>query len=78
MFSVLSSGGYGHIPLPLIRGEMKYHEPPEKFKQDFSFFGVYYRGTRGRSMDTLKKSIIKYNATYLFDQGNQALNIEST
>ena len=50
---------------------MKYHEPPEKFKQDFSFFGVYYRGTRGRSMDTLKKSIIKYNATYLFDQGPQ-------
>lgn len=36
---VLSSGGYGNVPLPLIRGEMSYYPPPSNFSYDISFYG---------------------------------------
>ena len=36
-----SAGGYGHIPLPLIKGELPYQEPPSsgQWKSDVGFFG---------------------------------------
>eukprot|EP01041_Mallomonas_annulata_P000156 gene156-260_t len=39
----LSAGGYGHIPIPLIKGELEYREPPADFKWDVGFVGK--RGT---------------------------------
>jgi hypothetical protein len=37
---VLSAGGFGHVPLPLIKGEIPYENPPEKYDRDFGFFGT--------------------------------------
>ncbi len=36
-----SAGGYGHIPLPLIKGELRYQAPPspDQWKADVGFFG---------------------------------------
>ena len=68
----MSSGGYGHIPLPLIRGELSYHEPPEKFDLDFCFFGANHQGTRERVLDTLKRSMIASNLTYKFGSGENS------
>mmetsp|Transcript_2359 Transcript_2359/g.3629 ORF Transcript_2359/g.3629 Transcript_2359/m.3629 type:complete len:388 (-) Transcript_2359:16-1179(-) len=38
---VLSAGGYGHIPIPLIKGELSYVEPRKnnKYEWDVSFCG---------------------------------------
>lgn len=36
---VISSGGYGHIPIPLIKDELPIVGVPEKFKFDISFCG---------------------------------------
>ena len=38
---VLSAGGFGHVPLPLVKGELAYNEPPADFnyKKDVVFFG---------------------------------------
>ena len=38
---MLSAGGYGHIPIPLIKGEMNYSAvtPSTHFAQDVGFFG---------------------------------------
>ena len=36
-----SAGGYGHIPIPLIKGELAYQEPPapSEWSADVGFFG---------------------------------------
>jgi hypothetical protein len=35
---VLSAGGYGHVPIPLIKSEIVWQEFPDKFEQDLGFF----------------------------------------
>jgi hypothetical protein len=35
---VLSAGGYGHVPLPLVKGELPW-EPQRVFEQDVGFYG---------------------------------------
>lgn len=37
---VLSAGGFGHIPIPLVKGEIDRIAQPEKFDQDIGFFGT--------------------------------------
>jgi hypothetical protein len=54
---VLSAGGYGHIPIPLIKGEMNYSEPPNKYAQDVGFFGnVRPRLSRVHMLDEMKQA----------------------
>ena len=36
---VLSAGGYGHVPIPLIKGELDYVPPPNKFEWVVGFYG---------------------------------------
>lgn len=61
---VLSAGGYGHVPIPLIRSEMEYVEPGT-FTQDLSFFGeVGWRGRRGEMLTKVKKLVDVYGLNY--------------
>ena len=46
---VLSAGGYGHIPIPLIKGELNYVSPPSIFENDIGFYGKV-RGRRQRDI----------------------------
>lgn len=39
---VMSAGGFGHIPIPLIKGEIA-ASPLEEFKHDVGFFGSVRR-----------------------------------
>ncbi len=36
---VLSAGGMGHVPIPLVKGEVPFRPPPKKYQYDVSFFG---------------------------------------
>jgi hypothetical protein len=36
---VLSAGGFGHVPIPLIKGEVQYQPPPQTFTHEVSFIG---------------------------------------
>ena len=37
---VFSAGGYGHIPIPLIKNALQYVEPPVTYKWDVGFYGA--------------------------------------
>lgn len=36
----ISSGGFGHIPIPLIKGQFELAELPQKFEYDIGFYGT--------------------------------------
>ena len=36
---ILSAGGYGHIPIPLIKGEINFTEIPARFRFAVGFSG---------------------------------------
>jgi hypothetical protein len=56
LFSVLSSGGFGHVPLPLIKGEIKTSPSPKKYKYDIAFFGNMGNGGRGPILDKISQA----------------------
>lgn len=35
----ISAGGFGHVAIPLIKGDLNYSEPPKKFEHDVAFYG---------------------------------------
>jgi hypothetical protein len=43
---VFSAGGFGHVPIPLIKGELAYQSLPPKFDQEIGFFGNMQQATR--------------------------------
>ena len=55
---VLSAGGYGHIPIPLIKGEMNYSNPVgASYAQDVGFFGnVRPRLSRVHMLEEMKQA----------------------
>jgi hypothetical protein len=54
IFSI-SAGGFGHMVIPLIKGEIDYVEPPKsEHLFDFSFFGTNTFFKRGHIMEVLK------------------------
>lgn len=66
---VLSAGGYGHVPLPLIKGELPYFEPPlsmSNFTYDFSFFGTNTHIKRARILVELQQALDDEDANYKF------------
>jgi hypothetical protein len=70
---VLSAGGYGHIPLPLIRGEIPWTIQTNRFEQDIGFFGMYktwYSQTRPTILATIEAESEKLNMTYKQSQGH--------
>ena len=54
---ILSAGGYGHIPIPLIKGELNYVPLPATFENDVGFFGKA-RGRRGRDSLMMKTAAV--------------------
>lgn len=43
----ISAGGFGHIAIPLIKGELMYMPPTAKFSYDVGFYGAINRVIRG-------------------------------
>lgn len=68
---VLSAGGFGHIPLPLIKGEIPYHPPPNKFEQDIGFFGTIQQqhSTRESTLRVIEKAAHQLGMTTKFGGG---------
>jgi hypothetical protein len=42
----MSAGGFGHIAVPLIKGELAWVPPPAKFMYDVGFYGSHQRQAR--------------------------------
>jgi hypothetical protein len=54
---VLSAGGYGHVPLPLVKSEIPYSPPPRdsEYTADITFFGNMNQASRPAMLDQIKK-----------------------
>ena len=76
---VISAGGWGHIPIPLIKGEVPYLPLPEHFELDTMFFGNINQHSRPEAFSNMKKMFPKYNisfqiATYTKDWASKLKN----
>ena len=49
---VLSAGGFGHIPIPLIKGEIQWMPPPQSYDTEIGFYGTV--GGRSNRQDMMK------------------------
>ena len=57
---VISAGGFGHIPIPLIKGEVKFKSPPRRFTMDVGFSGkIRQKLTRSRMLREVRSMCIK-------------------
>jgi hypothetical protein len=66
---ILSAGGYGHVPLPLVKGELKYIEAPQNpdnFTYDFSFFGKITHESRAAIFIEFQRALDFFDANYKF------------
>lgn len=63
----ISAGGWGHIPIPLIKGEVPFNPPPEKFQYDTVFFGNIKQHSRPEAFEKMNKMFPKYNISYMID-----------
>lgn len=63
---VLSGGGFGHIPIPLIKGEIAYHTLnfPPKWDQEIGFFGNMQQASRPVMFDIIRKTADKLGVTH--------------
>ena len=62
----MAAGGYGHIPLPLIRGEIAYEDPPDEYSQEVGFLGNMANGPRKQMLEILKQSLTDSKLSHLF------------
>lgn len=63
----LSAGGYGHIPLPLIKGVVDYIPPPANgvFTWQIGFYGTHDTSqTRARLLDAMRGEVQNTKLTY--------------
>jgi hypothetical protein len=69
---VFSSGGYGHVPLPLIRSEVPRVELPPKYDQELGFFGHNTAQSRVSMLNIIKTTAESHNIrnmSYKFGEG---------
>lgn len=59
----MSAGGFGNIPIPLIKGIMDYSEPPKQFANDVTFYGTL----RGRLTRSSLVFYVLFYFVYIFD-----------
>lgn len=54
---VLSGGGFGHIPVPLIKGEIPYHplHLPAQWDQEIGFFGNMQQASRPVMFEEIRR-----------------------
>ena len=62
----ISAGGWGHIPIPLIKGEVPYKPLPDKFAYDTVFFGNVNQHSRPEALEHMRKMFPKYNVKFEF------------
>ncbi len=67
---VLSAGGFGHVPLPLVKGELPWQPQPEKFDQDIGFFGTIRQATRPAMLQTIQTVAREIGLTYKDGSGS--------
>lgn len=60
----LAAGGYGHVPIPLIRGEIPWVPPPTIFEHDIGFFGNVKQASRPDILEQIKTAAAAFNLTY--------------
>jgi hypothetical protein len=66
---VLSAGGFGHVPLPLIKGEIPWTQAPSNYSRDLGFFGNMMQSSRPHMMKVLKETAEKLNLTFSHGHG---------
>lgn len=62
----ISAGGWGHIPIPLIKGEVPYQPLPNTFLYDTVFFGNVNQHSRPEALQNMRKTFPKYNVKFEF------------
>lgn len=72
---VMSAGGFGHIPIPLIKGEIHPIPQPAKFDQDIGFFGTIQQSTRPAMLSTIKNVAAELGLTYKDGMGADWKNL---
>lgn len=60
---VLSAGGYGHVPIPLVKSEIPWSPQPATFQQDIGFFGKNHHA-RPAMMEKIKTAADALNMTF--------------
>ena len=69
---MLSAGGFGHIPLPLIKGELSKTDLPQFFSIDIGFFGDTTHGGRTEIFTELDK----FTSDFIVRKGKSSRWIE--
>jgi hypothetical protein len=60
----ISAGGFGHIPIPLVKGEDAFENVPETFQFSVIFCGNVKQHSRPEALENFKKSLIRHNQPY--------------
>ena len=60
----ISAGGYGHIPIPLIKSEVEYLSPLKSYQYQTIFFGNIKQHSRPEAFANIDKTFPKYNISY--------------
>jgi hypothetical protein len=67
----LSAGGFGHIPIPLIKGELNYTEAPKTFEWDVGFFGsLRPRLSRSTILSEIERTLQKEHMKFRIAPSN--------
>jgi len=64
---VLSAGGYGHVPIPLVFSEIPWTKQPLEFHQEVGFYGAIHsasHSSRSFILDEVNDAVKKLNLTY--------------
>ena len=67
---VLSAGGFGHVPIPLVRGEMDFIPPPitQTYEHNISFFGTMHH-SRPEILSIIRDTAKEVGLNYMQGQG---------
>ena len=60
----LSAGGFGHVVIPLIRGEIPWVPLPQIYDQEIAFFGNVRQQSRPEILATIKETAELLNMSY--------------
>lgn len=71
----MAAGGFGHIPLPLVKGLLPWEDQPEKFDQDIGFFGTSRQATRPQMFDVIRNAARENGLTFKEGRGTASLTV---
>jgi hypothetical protein len=67
--TVMSAGGYGHVPLPLIKGELSLAPPPVNYSTTLGFWGSLVNGQRRHFISNLRDALTESNISFQLGHG---------